>query len=111
MLPTVSSLSIEPVDGYAGMYLKGISKATLTATAVGAQGSTIPSSNYAMTGGGNTGNTNPWTTPTLVAVGVNAMSVTVTDSRGRTATRTENITVVDYTNPTISLVLAERLPI
>ena len=108
VLPTVSALERAPVDGFTGLYLKGISKATLTATATGAQGSTIPGANYAMLGGGGTGNTNPWTTPILTTVGTNAMSVTVTDSRGRTATRTENITVTDYVSPAISSVLGER---
>ncbi|MDD4279434.1 MAG: DUF859 family phage minor structural protein, partial [Candidatus Sumerlaeales bacterium] len=108
VLPTVSALARAPVDGFTGLYLKGISKAVLTATAAGAQGSTIPAGNYSMAGGGGTGNTNPWTTPILTSIGTNAMSVTVVDTRGRIASRTENITVTDYVNPSISSVLAER---
>lgn len=106
VVPTISELARTPVDGYADGYLKGISKVQLTATASGAQGSTIIA--YTMVGGGSTGNTNPWTSPILSIAGSNPVSVTVTDSRGRTATKTESISVSDYSNPVVSQVSAVR---
>ena len=73
VVPTISELARTPVDGYADGYLKGISKVQLTATASGAQGSTIIA--YTMVGGGSTGNTNPWTSPILTIAGSNPVSV------------------------------------
>lgn len=43
-----------------------------------------------------------WTTGLLMVYGAVTFTVTVTDSRGRTATRIANITVTDYSPPSIS---------
>ena len=106
VVPTVS-LSVAPVTGFNSLYIQGISKAKLTATAAGAQGSTI--ANYAFTGAGYSGSTNPWTTTgTLNYVGTTPTKVIVTDSRGRQASATVNITVQAYAVPIISSVTAYR---
>ena len=106
VVPTVS-LSAAPVTGFNGLYIQGISKAKLTATAAGAQGSTI--ANYAFTGSGYSGSTNPWTTTgTLNYAGITPIKVIVTDSRGRQASATVNITVEAYAVPVIGAVTAYR---
>ena len=105
VVPT-ASLAVAPLDGFNGLYLKGISKARLTSTDAGAQGSTI--SSRSLYGGGYSGSSNPFDTGVLNTVGSNTMTVVVTDSRNRQATDTEAITVLDYAPPSISGVFAFR---
>ena len=104
--PTVL-LAVEPVDGLGGLYVRLKSKAKLTATAAGSYSSDIES--YAMTGNGQSGTTNPWTTPYAYAFdGTHEVSVMVTDTRGRTATELVTITVMAYNRPSIDPITAER---
>lgn len=103
--PTVS-LSVEPVNGFNDLYLKGISRVTLDNNAVGAYGSSIIA--HSMYGGGYSGNTDPWTSGILGTVGSNVMTATVTDSRNRQATAQQTITVLNYNNPVIKNVEAVR---
>jgi len=105
ILPSVS-LAVVPVNGFNGLYLKGKSSAQLTSTATGVQGSTIVS--QALFGAGYSGAASPFITGVLNTVGTNLMAVTVTDSRSRQKTATQNITVLDYATPVISLVSAFR---
>lgn len=105
VVPTVS-LSVTPVDGFGTLFIQGKSKALMTPTAAGVQGSTIAS--YSFAGGGYSGATSPFTTGTLNTSGTNAMQVTVTDSRGRQASASVNITVQAYSNPSISGMTAFR---
>lgn len=105
IVPTVS-LAVSPVNGFNGLYLKGISRVTLDNNAVGAYGSNIIA--HSMYGGGYSGNTDPWTSGILGTVGSNIMTATVTDSRYRQATAQQTITVLDYNNPVISAASAVR---
>ena len=105
ILPSVS-LAVAPVNGFNGLYLKGRSGAQLSSTAAGVQGSTIVS--QALFGGGYSGAASPFVIGVLNTVGTNLMAVTVTDSRSRQMTATQNITVVDYSTPVISLLSAFR---
>lgn len=101
-----AALTVAVVDGFNGLYLKGKSKCRLTSTFTGAQGSTLAS--QALTGGGYSGSSSPFTTGVLNTAGTQTMSVTVTDSRSRQKTATQNITVTEYASPSILNVSAYR---
>lgn len=101
VVPTISAFTATRVDNGVpsswGIYVKGYSKARLRTTAAGAYGSTIQ--NCAVSGelpGADV------TTGVLNTAGEKRFSVTVKDSRGRTATASVAIKVVDYSKPSIS---------
>lgn len=99
--PSVS-LSVSDAVGYVdtyGVYLQGLSKLSINAQATGSQGSTLES--YKITADGKTYTTASVTTDTLVKTGSQTVTVTVTDSRGRSATASKNITVGKYDMPQI----------
>lgn len=102
--PTISSIALsEAVSGLAskfGCYVKGKSKISGTVTASGAYSSTITA--YKVTINGATYNAKTFTTGVLSGTGSKSCSVTVTDSRGRTFTKSVNYTVVDYSSPYIT---------
>ena len=106
--PTVNSVTITrsstntTVNGW-GIYVKGYSKATIAISATGSYGSEIKS--YSVSGGGfsTSGTTTSYTTGVLNVSGTVTFTVTVTDSRGRTASKTESISVVDYSRPSITV--------
>ena len=108
--PTISTVSVaEATSGIAAQfaaYVRTKSTVTVTITAAGARGSTI--SSYRTTVGGATYTASTFTTATLNTAGTNAIVVTVTDSRGRTASKTTNITVVDYSPPSLTSLSAQR---
>ena len=87
-------------------YVRTWSKLSVTITAAGIMGSTIAS--YRTTVNGATYTSASFTTETLNTAGANAISVTVTDSRGRTATASSTFTVVNYNPPSLTLFSAER---
>lgn len=89
-----------------GGYLQNLSQVAVAITAAGAQGSTIQS--YKTTVDGKTYTGDSFTTSVLAGTGTLAVTVTVADSRGRTATTTQNITVLAYTPPKISSVNVQR---
>ena len=106
ILPTVSAFTAAQVDPSWSLYVKTKSKCLLTPTAAGAYSSTITS--YRIVGATQdsgalayTAGTS-WTTGLLMVFGTVTFTVTVTDSRGRTATKIVNITVTDYSPPSIS---------
>ena len=90
-----------------GIYVQGQSGVTITATAVGYQGSTI--SSYTISGGATgTQSSNVFTISTIYSSGTITYTVKVTDSRGRTATASTSISVVAYTSPAFSATDAFR---
>lgn len=111
VVPTMTSLSATRVDGTVpsvwGIYVKTKSKATLTINgACGALGSTIKS--YSISGGGFSSTTSSFTTGYLNTAGIITFIATITDSRGRTATKSCSINVVDYATPTIINIISQR---
>lgn len=85
-----------------GLYVKGMGKAKLTLSgASGAYGSSITS--YTITGGGWTATNSALTTGTLASAGNITFTATVTDSRGRKASTTRTISVIDYTKPGVAV--------
>lgn len=111
VVPTISGITTEEtVEGLAaqfGAFVKSKSKVKATITAAGAKGSTIKS--YSATLDGRTYTGDSWTSQELTAAGALTLSVTVTDSRGRTAKETATLNVLDYTAPAISVMQVYRV--
>lgn len=106
--PTVSFTitDAEQHEGYLGAYIQGHSKAKVTITASGNQGSTITS--YRTTVDGKTYAGASFTSSILLGSGDLTISVTVTDSRGRTTTAIKTITVAAYSAPKITALSVYR---
>lgn len=101
--PTAGTLSAAVADDSSGtgMYVKGMGKARVTLSgAAGAQGSSIRST--VISGGGWSASGTTLLTGVLTAAGTVTFTATVTDSRGRTASTTTSISVIDYARPGIS---------
>ena len=112
ILPTISAFTASQVSAYWSLYVKTKSKCKLALTAAGASASTITS--FRITGATQDSGAltyaagASWTTSTLMVHGTVHFTVTVTDSRGRTASQSLNITVTDYSPPSISAVTFTR---
>ena len=110
VVPSITNISYsESVAGIAdqfGCYVRTKSKLDVAITAAGSQGSTITS--YRTTIGGTAYTSNVFTTNALNTAGNNTLTVTVTDSRGRTATETRTIAVADYSSPSLTGLSAQR---
>lgn len=108
--PSISSVTIsEAVSGISdrfGAYVRTRSKLDVSISATGAQGSTI--SAYRTTLDGVTYTTASFTSRVLNTAGTLTMTVMVTDSRGRTKALSRDITVVDYSPPSLTKFSAER---
>lgn len=98
---TLSAALAEDTSG-TGLYVKGMGKAKLTLSgASGTYGSSITS--YTITGGGWTATNGALTTGTLASAGNITFTATVTDSRGRKASTTRAINIIDYTKPGVAV--------
>lgn len=98
---TLSAALAEDTSG-TGLYVKGMGKAKLTLSgASGAYGSSITS--YTITGGGWSASASTLTTGTLASAGNITFTATVTDSRGRKASTTRTISVIDYIKPGVAV--------
>lgn len=104
VVPTISAVTIaEAVSGLAaqfGGYVQNKSKLAVSITAAGVYSSTIKS--YKTTIQGANFTAAAFTSGVLAKSGTSNVVITVTDSRGRTATVTRSITVAAYTAPKIS---------
>lgn len=103
------SVTLSDAMGYAatfGGYVQGMSKLRIAVTGAGAQGSSI--SSYRITADGKTYTGKDVTTNVLSGTGTLTVRAVVTDSRGRTAEKTQNITVLAYAAPTIKALRAYR---
>ena len=111
VVPTFSGIEFTPavsdVPADWGIYVRTKSKVTAKITgAAGVYGSTIKS--YLISGGGYSGTAASLTTGYLNTAGTVTFTAKITDSRGRTATKTASITVTDYTPPVLSSVAGFR---
>lgn len=110
--PSISAVSIsEAVSGLAdkfGAYVQNKSKLAVSITAAGAYGSTIQ--RYATTIQGRSYSGRSFTSGILTASGTIKLTVKVTDSRGRTATKTDvMVNVAAYSPPEITAMSAYRI--
>ena len=110
VVPSISNVAFsEATSGVAdrfGGYVRTRSKLSVGITATGAQGSSI--SAYRTSIDSVTYSGSSFTTNTLNTAGNLTMTVTVTDSRGRTASTARTVTVLDYSPPSLSQFAAER---
>lgn len=116
VVPTLTVSVTDPTGNktkYTGYFLQLLSKITVKITGAGAQGSTIKSHSIKVgwsAGSGTlyTASTATGTTGLLPYYGTVYVTCTVTDSRGRTATKSLSYTVSKYSVPTISAISATR---
>ncbi|MBQ2977598.1 MAG: hypothetical protein IJE17_08920 [Clostridia bacterium] len=110
VVPTISAVSIaETISGINaqfGGFVQGKSRAKVSITASGALSSTIKAYKTTLDGKSYTGSAP--TTGVLNTSGSRTVSITVTDSRGRTATTTRTISVIAYAAPKINTFTAIR---
>ncbi len=110
VVPSISALTVaEATSGLAaqfGAYVQGKSKLKVTVTAAGSYSSTIKS--YKTTVNGKSYTASSFTTSALTSSGTLTIATTVTDSRGRTATKESTVSVLAYTAPKISNFTAVR---
>lgn len=103
VVPTISSVTLsEGTAGLAtqfGAYVQAKSRLTARITAAGALSSTIKSYKTVVQGVTFTGAT--ITSGIMMHSGTSNVTITVTDSRGRSASTTRSITVVPYSAPKI----------
>ena len=113
IVPSVTSFIAERVNNDVpddwGLYIQGKSQCKLTAVGAGSYKSTI--SSYTIKnkiGGGVISSMEEGTTGVLNESGDVSFIVTVTDSRGRTASKDVTITVTPYSLPSVSSILSQR---
>ena len=104
VVPTISAVSLtEAVSGLAaqfGSYVQNKSKIAVEITAEGVYSSTIKTYKTTIQGANFTAAS--FTSGVLTKSGTSTVTITVTDSRGRTASTTRSITVTAYTAPKIT---------
>ena len=102
MYPTFTSLTLSGNNLSNDSYVQTVSSVTATIVgATGSYGSTI--SSYSITGHGLNVATSSGTSSVLNTSGNVTYTAKITDSRGRSATKTATIYVVPYQKPTISI--------
>lgn len=110
VVPTISAVSLsEATSGLAaqfGGYVQGKSKIAVKITAAGALSSTIKTYKTTIQGANFTAAS--FTSGVLAKSGTSTVTITVTDSRGRTASTTRSITVIAYSAPKINTFTAIR---
>jgi hypothetical protein len=110
VVPTISSVTIaEAVAGLAaqfGAYVQSKSKLAVTITAAGVYSSTIKSYKTTIQGANFTARS--FTSGVLSKSGTSTITISVTDSRGRTASTTRSLAVVAYAAPKITSFQAYR---
>lgn len=104
VVPSVSAISIVDLNGTVSAlgagFVQQMSKLRATATATPGQGAQIASYLWEFVGQKPTGN--PADFAPINQSGTMPIKVTVTDTRGRTATKTQNVTINAYSKPLIA---------
>jgi hypothetical protein len=100
--PTISSVKLSEANtniGSFGLWIQGMSQIKVVTSASGIYGSTITNITATIEDVSYSGA--DFTTNTITKAGNLSIKVDVKDSRGRTATKTETITIQEYTAPQI----------
>ena len=110
VVPSISAVTLsEAISGLSaqfGGYVQNKSKLAVKITAAGVYSSTIKS--YKATIQGTNYTKASFTSGFLTKSGTSTVTITVTDSRGRTASTTRSLTVIAYAAPKISAFTAIR---
>lgn len=110
VVPTISAVTLSDTGGHVpgswGAYVRGKSRLHVNVTAAGAYSSRIVA--YSIKALGVTVTSNDVDIGVIPDAGNVSIDVTVTDSRGRTATKTQSIAVQDYSDPLIESFSVER---
>lgn len=109
VVPSIGTVSISDTNSICagiGQYVQSQSKLKFSIATSGNQGSTITSVSTKFNNQTYIGST--FTTQAIQNSGTLTYTITVTDSRGRTATKSGSITVVAYSPPSLTKVSAKR---
>ena len=107
--PSISSVTVSEANSAPaalGVYVKNRSKLKFVISASAGSGSSISSYKTTVNGASYSGST--ITTNTITASGTVTATITVTDKRGRTASTTKSVSVLNYANPYITTLTAFR---
>lgn len=109
VVPSIGTVSVSDTNSICagiGQYVQSQSKLKFSIATSGNQGSTITSVSTKFNGQIYSGST--FTTQTIQNSGTLTYTITVTDSRGRTATKSGSVSVVAYNPPSLTNVSAKR---
>lgn len=109
VVPSIGTVSISDTNSICagiGQYVQSQSKLKFTIPTSGNQGSTITSVSTKFNDQTYSGST--FTTQAIQNSGTLSYTITVTDSRGRTATKSGSVNVVAYNPPSLTNVSAKR---
>ena len=109
VVPSIGTVSVSDTNSICagiGQYVQSQSKLKFSIATSGNQGSTITSVSTKFNGQTYSGST--FTTQAIQNSGTLTYTITVTDSRGRTATKSGSVSVVAYNPPSLTNVSAKR---
>ncbi len=109
VVPSIGAVSISDTNSICtgiGQYVQNQSKLKFSIVTSGNQGSTITSVSTKFNG--QTYNGSTFTTQAIQNSGTLSYTITVTDSRGRTATKSGSVSVTTYSPPSLTNVSAKR---
>lgn len=109
VVPSIGTVSISDTNSICtgiGQYVQSQSRLKFSIATSGSQGSTVTSVSTKFEG--QTYNSSSFTTGTVQGSGTLSYVITVTDSRGRTASKSGSVTVSAYSSPTLTNVTAKR---
>lgn len=109
VVPNIGTVSISDTNSICagiGQYVQSQSKLKFSIVTSGNQGSTITSVSTKFNG--QTYNGSTFTTQAIQNSGTLSYTITVTDSRGRTATKSGSVSVTTYSPPSLTNVSAKR---
>lgn len=109
VVPSIGTVSISDTNSICtgiGQYVQSQSRLKFSITTSGSQGSTVTSVSTKFEG--QTYNSSSFTTGTVQGSGTLSYVITVTDSRGRTASKSGSVTVSAYSSPSLTNVTARR---
>lgn len=109
VVPSIGTVSISDTNSICtgiGQYVQSQSRLKFSIATSGSQGSTVTSVSTKFEG--QTYNSSSFTTGTVQGSGTLSYVTTVTDSRGRTASKSGSVTVSAYSSPSLTNVTAKR---
>lgn len=109
VVPSIGTVSISDTNSICtgiGQYVQSQSRLKFSIATSGSQGSTVTSVSTKFEG--QTYNSSSFTTGTVQGSGTLSYVITITDSRGRTASKSGSVTVSAYSSPSLTNVTARR---